>query len=108
MWMPHGMCARTSRDSISCMLVRDDASIAAIVLDRRPIGADRCTGPNRHAHVHHSSERRRFFGSPGTVAIDEVLALESHAMLNRHPTAERLDALQVACCDGLCVIQEPT
>jgi hypothetical protein len=52
-----------------------------------------CTGPNRHAHVHHSSERRRFFGSPGTVAIDEVLALESHAMLNRHPTAECFDAL---------------
>ena len=43
----------------------------------------------------------------GAVAVDEVLALERHAVLDRDAAAERLDALEVAVGDRLGVVEEP-
>ena len=46
-------------------------------------------------------------GGRGAVALDEVLALEGHAVLDGDAAAERLDALDVALADRLGVVEDP-
>ncbi|VFT16376.1 Uncharacterised protein [Pseudomonas aeruginosa] len=64
-------------------------------------------GTHRHALGEHALDRRRGLGGLGTVAVDEVLALEGHAVLDRDAAAECPYPLDVARGDGLGVVEEP-
>ena len=48
------------------------------------------------------------FSRAGTIAIDEVLALVGHAVLNRYAAAQRLDPLDVPRRNRLRVVEEPS
>ncbi len=52
-------------------------------------------------------DRRRGARGVGAVALDEVLALEGHAVLDRDAAAQRLHALDVARGDGLAMVEHP-
>ena len=71
--------------------------------DARRVGA----GADRHAGLQHAPDRRRALGRLGAVALDEVLALVGHAVLDGDAAAERRDAVDVAVGDGLGMVEEP-
>ena len=47
------------------------------------------------------------FGRAMAVALDEILALKGHAVLDRDAAAERGDALDISIVDRLGMIEEP-
>src|SRR5205823_7291373 len=55
----------------------------------------------------HAADGRRLLGRLRAVAVDEVLALVRHAMLDRDAAAERANAVDVARRDRLGVVEEP-
>ena len=63
--------------------------------------------PDRHAHRQHPADRRRVFRRLLAVAVDEVFALEGHAVLDGDAAAQRLDPLEVPLGDRLGVVEEP-
>jgi hypothetical protein len=63
--------------------------------------------PNRDPRPEHPRKGRRVAGGVGPVAVDEILPLVRHAVLNGDAAAQRLDPLEVSLRDGLGVIEEP-
>ena len=59
------------------------------------------------AHLEHSLDGRCSFCGLFAVAVDEVIALEGHAVLDSDAAAECLDALDVAVADCFAMVEEP-
>src|SRR5688500_5617536 len=66
------------------------------------------TCADRDLHLQHPTDRRRVLGRLFAIAVDKVLALKSHSVLNGDAAAKRLDALDAFLRDGLGVIEKPT
>ena len=89
-----------------------DSPAADQPIERSPrvvTGYPRGIGASTHRHPfgQHPGNRRRMFSRFGTIAVDEVLALERHAILNRDAAAKGFDPLDVARGDGFGVIEKP-
>src|SRR5579859_2668298 len=68
-----------------------------------------CIGPCSHGHTHlqHPPYWRCALRLLRAVTLNEILALESHAVLHCDATAQSLHTLDVAIRDRLAVIEEP-
>src|SRR5690606_34574887 len=62
---------------------------------------------HRYALSKHALNRRRLFGRLATVAVNEILTLKRHAILNRNAPTQRAHALDVAGRNGFGVVEEP-
>jgi len=69
----------------------------------RGIGA----GTDRDAEFEHLSHWRGPLGGLASVAIEEILALEGHAVLDGDASSQRFHALEAAIRDGFAMIEEP-
>ena len=71
--------------------------------DTRRVGS----GAHRDTHFEHPPDRRCSLRGLRTVAVDEVLALIRHPVLNRDTPAKSSDPLDIPIGNGLRVIEEP-
>ena len=87
-------------------LARDQpvqADPRVVARDPRGVGPRR----DRDAHLQHPGNGGRPLGRLRPVAVDEVLSLVRHPVLDGDAAAQRLDPLQVPVGDRLGVVEEP-
>src|SRR5260370_32445998 len=66
-----------------------------------------CARSAGYAQLKHPPDGRSAPRLLGAIAIDEILALKSHPVLNGDTAAECFDAFDVAIRDRLAVVEEP-
>src|SRR3954466_7481039 len=64
-------------------------------------------GTHRQPHLQHSTNQRLAFDGFDAISADEILALVSHAMLDRNTAAKSGDTFHVRFRDRFAMIDEP-
>ena len=66
-----------------------------------------CARPHGNVQIEHSPNRRSPFRRLTAIAVQEILSLEGHAVLDRNAPSQRFDTFEAAVRDGFAMIEEP-